>query len=307
MNKIKHEIVKQNKDGEIFYRGKVDRVFKATLCNEENQELLEEFLGRILKRKVKIVKYLRNEQPVNTVIEKVKIVDLLVLIENMLVHVELNNITNEKNIKSIQKRNFTYVASDYVALIKRGETYNNDTKIVAIDLTYGIGENQELIRYFSYQDKTGEKYTDDLETLVINMDKAMKFWYDKNIKEIENNKHLIMLDMDKQGLKRLAKGDELVMKFAEKITDLNENQQFRQLMSTEEDSKKLEKTFIENARKDGEEIGIMKGRKEGRISGIKEEQTKILNNMLKNGFSIIEMSKITNLTPEEINKVLASK
>ncbi len=124
------------------------------------------------------------------------------------------------------------------------------------------------------------------------MDKAMKFWYDKNTKEIENNKHLIMLDMDKQELERLAKGDELVMKFTEKITDLNENQQFRQLMSTEEDSKKLEKTFIENARKDGEEIGHS------------EERRTLINNMLSNGVTIEEISKITNIPKKEIENLI---
>jgi len=63
---IRDNVIKEN-NKEIFYTGKIDRVFKAVLCNEENQALLEEFLSRIMKRKVKILKYLRNEQPVNTI------------------------------------------------------------------------------------------------------------------------------------------------------------------------------------------------------------------------------------------------
>ena len=168
-----------NKNYEKFYTAKIDRVFKATIANEKNKDMLEEFLSRILKKKIKIIDYLRNEHPVDTVMEKVKIVDLLVQTDEMLIHVELNNIL-EINLKYIQKRNFIYVATDYVSLINRGENYNKKTPILAIDLTYGIGKNKELSTTYSYQNEWGEKYIEDLETLVINMDKAMGFWYDKD-------------------------------------------------------------------------------------------------------------------------------
>ena len=91
-----------NKNYEKFYTAKIDRVFKATIANEKNKDMLEEFLSRILKKKIKIIDYLRNEHPVDTVMEKVKIVDLLVQTDEMLIHVELNNIL-EINLKYIQK------------------------------------------------------------------------------------------------------------------------------------------------------------------------------------------------------------
>lgn len=40
--------------------------------------MLEEFLGKILKKNVNIIKYMRNEQTIGSVAEKIRIVDLLV-------------------------------------------------------------------------------------------------------------------------------------------------------------------------------------------------------------------------------------
>ena len=73
-----------------FYTAKYDRVFKTVLCDEENPHLLQEFLSRILKKKIEIVEFLRNELPVNDVIEKVKTVDVLVKADNEYVHIEIN-------------------------------------------------------------------------------------------------------------------------------------------------------------------------------------------------------------------------
>lgn len=49
-----------------FYTAKYDRVFKAVLCDEDNKELFQEFLSRLLKKKVEIIEFLRNELPVTT-------------------------------------------------------------------------------------------------------------------------------------------------------------------------------------------------------------------------------------------------
>ena len=84
-NKIKNNIIEMKEPklesialNQKFYTAKVDRAFKATLGHEEHKSMLEGFLGRILKKKLKIVKYLRNEQPVRDMKDKIRIVDLLV-------------------------------------------------------------------------------------------------------------------------------------------------------------------------------------------------------------------------------------
>ena len=64
-------------DNKKFYTAKYDRVFKSVLCDEDNPYLLQEFLSRLLKKKVSIVEFLRNELPVNNSLEKVKKFDII--------------------------------------------------------------------------------------------------------------------------------------------------------------------------------------------------------------------------------------
>ena len=64
-----------------FYTAKYDRVFKTILCDEDNKDLFQEFLSRLLKKKVEIIEFLRNELPVQTTLEKVKTVDVLVKVD----------------------------------------------------------------------------------------------------------------------------------------------------------------------------------------------------------------------------------
>ena len=92
-----------------FYTAKYDRVFKTILCNEDNKELFQEFLSRLLKKKVKVIEFLRNELPVNTTEEKVKTVDVLVKVDNDYIHIELNTNYN----KYLHIRNYIYFSTLY--------------------------------------------------------------------------------------------------------------------------------------------------------------------------------------------------
>ena len=74
-----------------FYTAKYDRVFKTILCDEDDKSLLQEFLSRLLKRKVEVIQFLRNELPVQTVLERTKTVDVLVKADQEYIHIELNS------------------------------------------------------------------------------------------------------------------------------------------------------------------------------------------------------------------------
>ena len=92
--------------------------------------------------------------------------------------------------------------------------------------------------------------------------------------------------------------------FEKEIKRLNQNQKFTEFMSAEEEEEKLQKTLIEDARNDGEKMGLEKGEKVGLKKGEKvgkmKEQFKIAKNMLKNNMSKEVISKITELSIAEI-------
>ncbi len=273
----------------IFYRGRTDRVFKSILCNEKNQRMLEWFLSLTLEKPIKIVKYLRNEQPVNTIVEKVRIVDLLVELEGEILHLELNNNLDGKRAKSIQRRNYIYVSSDYVSTVDRGEDYSKEHKMIAIDLSYGLGKSKPQKTHYYVQSAKGDKYIEDLMILVMNMDKVEEIWYNGTNEDKEKVRHLKMLNATKEELIKMSKGDEIMEEFTEQIVTLNENQHFRKLMSDEKAARMWENTERSLAREEGHEEGYKD----------------FIKRMLSKGKTIEEISDLLDITISEIERMIS--
>ena len=115
----------------------------------------------------------------------------------------------------------------------------------------------------------------------------MKFWYDKNEEKIEEYKHLIMLDLSKEDLKKLAKKDREVEKYMKEVERVNEDPRFREYMTKEEDQKKIYNTQMSKAYNEGG----------------KEKSIEIAKKMLQKKENILEISEYTGLTIEEINSL----
>ena len=274
-----------NTEVKKFYTAKYDRVFKSVLCDEDNPYLLQEFLSRVLKKKVSIVEFLRNELPVSNSLEKVKTVDVLVKVDNEYIHIEINiGIPSYLHI-----RNFIYFSTIYSKKVQRGESYDYVTKFIHFDFTYGIGNNdQEYIEYY-VQSNNGMKYVENIKIIEYNMDKIMEYWYNKDIQKVNEYKHLVMLDLTEKELEQLSKGDDFVNDFQEKITELNENETFQSAMTYEED----QKLILNTEKKIAFEEGISQGEK--------GKQLEIAKSMLSKKLDIKTISECTGLTEEEIS------
>ena len=139
------------------------------------------------------------------------------------------------------------------------------------------------------------------------MDKYKEMWYDKNEIEINKYKYLIMLDMDMKRLKNLPK-DKVVEEYMEKIEKLNQDPIFINWITKEEDERKIKNTQISlaynNGLNDGISEGISQGISEGISQGIDFGMKKIINEMIKNGMTIEQISKMINMEIEEINKII---
>lgn len=225
---------------------------------------------------------MRNELSVSTTIEKVKVVDVLVRVDGEYTHIELNG----ASLNYLHIRNFVYFSTLYSRKVQRGEEYDIITKFIHIDLTYGMNSEKDEIRYY-VQSSEGEKYLENIEIIEYNMDKIMSYWYNEVIQKVNEYKHLIMLDLEKKGLKKLSKGDDFVEKFEDKLTRLNETETFQSAMTYEQDQKLILNT-------------------EKRISyneGSKEKQLEIAKSMIKDNIDINDISKYTQLSIEEIIKI----
>ena len=118
------------------------------------------------------------------------------------------------------------------------------------------------------------------------MDKYKEILYNEDEEQLEENKYLIMLDMDKEELKKLKK-DKVVEEYMEKIERLNQNPMFINWITKEKDEEMIKNTQLRRAKEDG----IDAGKKE------------LVNTMLKNGASIEKISKLTDLSIDEITQI----
>lgn len=322
-----------------FYSSRYDRVFKTIFCNEDNPYLLEELLSRILKEQVKVVEFLRNELPVSNTEERTKIVDVLAKTNDKYIHIELNNGAPSY----LHTRNFTFFADIFSSKVNRGESYDNKTFFLHIDFTYGLGMNKDEESSYYVQTENGIKYIDNFGIIEYNMDKIMKSWYNKDIEKVEQYKHLIMLDLEPNDLEELSNGDGFVESFNKEIKDLNEREMFQSLMSYEEDQRKILNTEKSLAREELAEIllekGVSKELIEDSLNTIRETskgknnfpnsmsyeeyqrmllntkkslareegQSQIIKSFIESGMTKEEISKITKISIEDIEKLLSLK
>ena len=273
-------------ENEKFYTAKYDRTFKEIFLKEENEELLLLILEETLNTKVAKIKQRNIELNNGNIFVRRKHLDILLETDQGLIGIEINSSVEDY----LHPRNLAFQCDNYAHYTLVGQDYTEEVQIIQINLTYKM-KDEELVRRYFIQDRTGKKYAQNFQIIEWNMDKIMKFWYDKNEEKIEKYKHLIMLDLSKEDLKKLAKKDREVEKYMKEVERVNEDPRFREYMTKEEDQKKIYNTQMSKAYN------------EGISEGGKEEKKKIAKKMLQKNENILEISEYTGLTIEEIESL----
>ena len=274
---------------EKFYTCKYDKPFKEIMLKEENKDVLKKLLENILKIKIKEIEI--NNQERNTGNIKIRRKHLHALLTTNEGKIEIE--VNTSNEKYVHPRNMAYISDIYASHTLVGEEYNEDTKIIQINLSYKI-KDEKGYRIYKVRDKEGKEYVKNLIIYELNMQYYMDLWYNKKEEEIEENKYIIMLDLKKEELKKLSKEDKVVSKYMEELDRLNSNPKFREYMSAEEDARKIYNSEIREATEKGLEQGLEIGKKENQID--------IAKNLIKMGLTLEQIMEATGLTEEEINK-----
>lgn len=178
--------------------------------NESNKDLLIYLLEGILKLKINNVEYLNLEQNVGNIYVKRKHFDLFLKTDIGNIQVEVN----ASNLNYVKPRNMSYICAIYSNHVLKGQNYNQDTKIIQINFSYGLEDSEEK-RVYYVQDQSNKKYVENFTIYEINMEKYINYWYTKNEEKIEENKEIIMLDLELEELKLLSKEDRMVKKIYE--------------------------------------------------------------------------------------------
>lgn len=276
---------------EKFYTCRYDRPFKEVMLNENNKDILKWLLETTLKVKIESIEVQNIERNTGNIKVKRKILDALLITDAGKIQIELNS----NNAEYVHARNMAYITDIYSHDTLVGETYSEKTKYIQINLTYNLKE-EKANRIYKMMDEEGKLFVENFEIYEFNMDFYKKIWDNKNEKMIEENKALIMLDLDLENLRILSKKDRLVDKYMSNLENINKEPTFREYMSYEEDQRKIRNTIKEEGYKEGIEEGIEQG--------ISEEKINIAKNLISMNMSIEDIKKATGLSINEINKLL---
>ena len=271
-----------------FWHGKYNRPFKEIFGNEKYEDLLKEFLQRVLNQKINEITYLQTELKTGNLVERAKTVDLLVKTNKKIIHVEMN----VNNPVYLHLRNACYFFNKISSQTKIGEDYDLEYEFIHIDFSYELKESKNIVEKYTLTNEDGSKtYLDNIEIWEFNMDMANSFWYNKDEKNIKKYKHLIMFDLDKDDLKTLSNGDDFVAKYTDELTKLNDSDEFQSWMTYEEDQQMI----LNTEKKMSYNEGLEKGQIDSKIE--------IAKKMLDDNVPLDKIMVFTDLSKEEILKL----
>ena len=231
-----------------WFTAKRDRVFKAVFVNNKDKRLLECILKETLNKSVNIAKFHITELAVKTISERVKMLDVLIEIDNnKFILCEIN--TSFSTV--IKERNLMFLEAFSSQRVKRGEKYRKINEIYLINYNFIANLGGPIIRHFTYRDEDGKKYSNSRMIINVNMDKLLKNYYNDGGKDAY--KHLAMLDMDQKSLHDLAQEDEIASMYYNKLMELNTDQEFVQLLSNDDEYELYVESEISDAREDAKQ------------------------------------------------------
>ncbi len=252
------------------------------MLNEKNKGILKCLLESILKVKIEDIDILNQERNSSNLKVKRKHLDAILKTDIGIIEIEVKS--SDKSY--VHPRNMSYLCDVYSHSVLVDKNYDEDKMFIQINLSYGLKDNK-LQRIYKLTDKDRHTYVKNFEIYELNMDMYKKIWYDKDKEKIEDNKYIIMLDLEKEDLLKLANKDKVVSKYMSDLEKVNEDYEFREYMSAEEDNRKIMNSL----------------KKEYKEEVLKAGKIEIAKSMLKDNIDIDIIARHTNLSIEEIKEL----
>lgn len=284
------DFIKTENQFNKFYTCKWDWAFKEVMLNEKNKDLLKILLESILKVEISDIDIRNQERNSRNIYITRKHLDAILKTNIGTIEIEVNS--SDKSYA--HPRNMAYLCDIYSHHTLIGQNYDDDTLFIQINLSYGLKDNS-LLRCYKIMDKDNSLYVKNFKIYELNMDKYKEFWYDNDKRKIEDNKYLIMLDLEPKDLVKLSKNDRMVESFMRNLEEVNQDPEFREYMSAEEDNRKI----MNSLKKEYKEEGLKEGIEQGSL----ERSKTIALSMIKEGINIETISKCTGLSIEQINNI----
>ena len=274
-----------------------DSMFKTMINNESRMEYICYLISALFDEDYNEV--LNNTTFIKTELDKVKkeeskkTVDLLCKIKGKIINVEVNNNTS----KSLLERNLAYMFSLYHGDMKEGSKYRFNS-IIQININN--------FRFSGKKDVLEECYITNIRKLPKNINDFDIYSnkiriiniYLPNINKKEYNKLklyekllLVFNENDEGLLNDLSEGDEIMEKYVKESKEASEKDEVIGMYNEEIHKEKLRLAEIDEFRELGHE------------EGVREKAIETAKKMLQEGLDISIISRCTDLSIEEVEKL----
>lgn len=241
-----------------------------------------------------------NELSKGKFINKSTICDLLIKIDcNFKIDIEINR----SNPKCLVERNLLYASRVYSDIIPRGTVYSDLCKyqVAQLNINTFSNNNDKVISKFMLIDMD-TKLPVTQSMIIYNFDiaKCYDIYYNKDVSNIDKNNKLIRWGtiLYTENISDIAKimGDDLMEK--------DDKENFIKVLKNLDEK---DRTFTDDDLLQKEEYRLAGERQYGIEQGIGQEKIKTVRNMLNEQIDISVISRVTDLTEEEIIKIRESE
>ncbi|MDR3291058.1 MAG: Rpn family recombination-promoting nuclease/putative transposase [Methanobrevibacter sp.] len=277
-----------------------DYIFKIIFGRVASKELLEDFLERILDIKVEVAQIVNNEIIREAHESKSSSLDLVIITKNGdIITIEVQNesyVGMEKRIKHYSDR----LGS---TMLKKGDDYCKSHKVISIAILNHKIYKQKKDKYkhvFKILNTEDQSIYDDDPLEIIIFDKMKKENYNINNPRDRIFMYLYGLLNDNE-LKTVLAEDSLIRRIEETKNMISKSQEAEILKIEIEKRQMDEQIRLETVKKESEQKGIEKGIKEGE----EKEKFKFALKLKNKGFSLDEISEITELPFEKVKNLIS--
>ena len=270
-----------------------DYIFKRTFGYSGTEEVTQVFLRDIMEKE--ITKIYLNSNPITEkelMDEKVGIMDIkAVLNGNIHCNIEMQVV----NQNDIERRILFYWGKMYTQSIKKGEDYNNLQKAVCVLIAdFELDSLKSIEKYITRWNIREEEYksvilTEVLDIYIIELPKFLKYGKNKQRKNLNlwvefiKNSEVKFMNEENED-KSIEETKRAIEKAQENLEKLSQDEHERYLAELREKHVRDQKSI--------ERYGYERGKK--------DERLEIAKKLLGKGYSVKQISEITELTEEEI-------
>ena len=277
---------------------KNDLVFKLIFGNRENADILRGFLQNILdlpESEYDYIEFTNTHLQPDTPEEKLGILDVKLYTKNKnVIDIEIQ----VWPVPGLQKRILFYTSRMITEQVKRGDPYDKIQKAISIVITdYHMVKDSDNYynKYTLYDKKNKSQFTDILEIVTLELQKHPTNSDQSGLWDWLQ----FIKGKTEEEWKMPAERNPQIKQAVAFVRKLSEDEIVKQQAEAREKAEWDHAWRMESATK----MGLEKGMQQGLVQGLEQERNSIAKNALNMGFSIEDISKLTGLNRDEIEKL----